>query len=245
MPCTTLLDIPVRASPDARHPAPGPLWLPSGAPCEYCCVLLARPRRPLRPSCSVRAPASTALSASTALGSWAFVSTQTGRWPPRSGRPCCARGSTASTGALLKAPPHVYGWCRTRWSCATLGKELKSNTGWRSPPGPCADGCMRWAGSGNGRSSWPKITIPSASSAWPRFGGMSNSCPADEVLVFADELDIHLLPKMGAAWMPKGSQVEVMTPGTERKTVFGWCLELCHGRDPPLPRPPQNQRALS
>jgi Homeodomain-like domain len=22
--------------------------------------------------------------------------------------------------ALLKAPPRAYGWCRTRWSCATL-----------------------------------------------------------------------------------------------------------------------------
>ena len=31
-------------------------------------------------------------------------------------------------------------------------------------------------------------------------------------MVFADnELDIHLLPKVGAAWMPQGTQAEVMT----------------------------------
>jgi len=40
---------------------------------------------------------------------------------------------------------------------------------------------------------------------------------AREVMVFADELDIHLLPKVGAAWMPKGSQEEVMTPGQKEK----------------------------
>ena len=40
---------------------------------------------------------------------------------------------------------------------------------------------------------------------------------AHEVMVFADELDIHLLPKVGAAWMPKGTQLEVMTPGQNAK----------------------------
>ncbi|HSU30624.1 MAG TPA: hypothetical protein VLJ11_05275 [Bryobacteraceae bacterium] len=34
-----------------------------------------------------------------------------------------------------------------------------------------------------------------------------------EVLLFADELDIPLLPKSGYQWMPQGTQVEVMTPG--------------------------------
>jgi transposase len=26
--------------------------------------------------------------------------------------------------ALLKAPPRAYGWCRTRWSCAALARDL-------------------------------------------------------------------------------------------------------------------------
>jgi hypothetical protein len=33
-------------------------------------------------------------------------------------------------------------------------------------------------------------------------------------MVFADELDIALLPNIGAAWMPKDTQLAVMTPGT-------------------------------
>ena len=31
--------------------------------------------------------------------------------------------------ALLKAPPRAYGWCRTRWSCATLALTLEAKRG--------------------------------------------------------------------------------------------------------------------
>jgi hypothetical protein len=45
-----------------------------------------------------------------------------------------------------------------------------------------------------------------------------------QALLFADELDIHLLPKSGYQWMPKGVQVEVLTPGKNRKCYLagGW-----------------------
>jgi hypothetical protein len=32
-------------------------------------------------------------------------------------------------GALLKTPPRAYGWCRTRWSGATLAAQLKVKHG--------------------------------------------------------------------------------------------------------------------
>jgi hypothetical protein len=31
-----------------------------------------------------------------------------------------------SLGALLKVTPRAYGWCCTRWSCATLAATLKA-----------------------------------------------------------------------------------------------------------------------
>ncbi len=34
---------------------------------------------------------------------------------------------TRSLGALLKKAPRAYGWCRTRWSCATLAMTLPLN----------------------------------------------------------------------------------------------------------------------
>ena len=50
-----------------------------------------------------------------------------------------------------------------------------------------------------------------------------------EAMVFADELDIHLLPKVGCAWMPKGSQVEVMTPGQNQQHYLAGALDPTTG----------------
>jgi hypothetical protein len=53
---------------------------------------------------------------------------------------------------------------------------------------------------------------------------------AHEVLVFADELDIHLLPQVGVAWLPKGSQEEVMTPGQNEKHYLAGALHSLRAR---------------
>ena len=39
-------------------------------------------------------------------------------------------------------------------------------------------------------------------------------------MVFADELDIHLLPKVGCAWTLKGTQVEVTTQAKIKSTIW-------------------------
>jgi hypothetical protein len=50
-----------------------------------------------------------------------------------------------------------------------------------------------------------------------------------EAMVFADELDIHRWPKVGYAWMPTGTQVEGMTPGTNEKPYLAGALDLVTG----------------
>jgi DDE superfamily endonuclease len=55
---------------------------------------------------------------------------------------------------------------------------------------------------------------------------------AGAALFFADELDIHLLPKIGSQWRPKGEQVEVMTPGTNEKRYLAGALAITTGRIP-------------
>jgi transposase len=51
-----------------------------------------------------------------------------------------------------------------------------------------------------------------------------------EKLFFADEMDIHLLPKLGYEWMPKGTQAEVMTPGKNRKMYLAAALDKLTGK---------------
>jgi putative transposase len=48
-------------------------------------------------------------------------------------------------------------------------------------------------------------------------------------MVFADELAIHLLPKVGCAWMPQGTQVAVMTPGQNQNHYLAGGLDLPTG----------------
>jgi hypothetical protein len=50
-----------------------------------------------------------------------------------------------------------------------------------------------------------------------------------EAMVFADALDIHLLPKVGCAWMPNGMHMPVMTPGTNAKRYLAGALALATG----------------
>jgi len=51
-----------------------------------------------------------------------------------------------------------------------------------------------------------------------------------EVLLFIDELDIHLLPKIGYEWMLKGTQTKVMTPGTNKKQYLAGALDYLTGK---------------
>jgi hypothetical protein len=56
-----------------------------------------------------------------------------------------------------------------------------------------------------------------------------DNLPAHEVMVFADELDLHLRPKDGAAWRPQGTQEEIMTPGTNEQPSLAGALQLAIG----------------
>jgi hypothetical protein len=50
------------------------------------------------------------------------------------------------------------------------------------------------------------------------------------MMVFADERAMHLLPTVGAAWRPQGTQGEVMTPGKNEKPSLAGALPLTTGQ---------------
>ena len=51
-------------------------------------------------------------------------------------------------------------------------------------------------------------------------------------LFFADELALRLLPKGGYQWLPKGAQVEGLTPGTNEKRYLAGALNIPTGAIP-------------
>lgn len=144
--------------------------------------------------------------------------------------PVCRAGLKRSLLALLKRAPSAFGWCRTRWSCACLAAELKTRRG----VSVSQETVRRWlhelgyvwkrarhVARDDDRERIPKLA---------RIRRLIEGLRPSEALFFADELDIHLLAKLGCEWMLKGTQVEVMTPGTNRKSYLAGALDFVTGK---------------
>jgi putative transposase len=131
--------------------------------------------------------------------------------------------------ALLNAPPRAYGWCRTRWSCATLALTLQTKRGITVS----AETMRRWVHEVGWVWKRAKLVAkdddPQRVTRLARIRYVFEQLTCVEAMVFADELDIHLLPKVGCAWMPKGTQLEVMTPGQNQKHYLAGALDLSTG----------------
>lgn len=131
--------------------------------------------------------------------------------------------------AILQSGPRVCGWCRTRWSCATIAVELYT----RRKITVSAETVRRWVHAVNWEWKRAKLRAkdddPERVEKLARIRYAFEQLRAGVTLFFADELDIHLLPKVGYQWMPKGTQVEVMTPGTNEKRYLGGALDITTG----------------
>jgi transposase len=131
--------------------------------------------------------------------------------------------------AILPSVPRLCGWCRTRWSCATIAVELYT----RRQIAVSAETMRRWLHELDWEWKRAKLSAkdddPQRVEKLARIRFAFEQLRTGATLFFADELDIHLLPKVGYQWMPKGTQVEVMTPGTNEKRYLGGALEITTG----------------
>jgi transposase len=131
--------------------------------------------------------------------------------------------------AILNSVPRLCGWCRTRWSCATIALELQARRGWVVS----AETVRRWLHALDWE--WKRAKLVAKDDDPQRVEKLARIRYAFEqlgpgvALFFADELDISLLPKVGYQWMPKGAQVEVLTPGTNEKRYLAGALDLTMG----------------
>lgn len=132
--------------------------------------------------------------------------------------------------ALLGKAPAAYGWCRTRWSCASLAAQLFVQRQVQVSSATLRRWLheMGWV--------WKRAKLVARDDdperltklAAIRFG--FENLGKQAALVFADEMDIHLLPKVGYQWMPKGEVVEVMTPGANEKRYLAAALDSLTGK---------------
>jgi transposase len=131
--------------------------------------------------------------------------------------------------ALLKAVPQAHGWCRTRWSGATLAMTLKAKRGIEVS----AETMRRWRHERGWVWTRAKLVArdddPHRVERLARIRFVFEQLKAYEAMVLADDLDIHLVPKVGAAWRPPGTQLAVMPPGTKAKHYLAGALDLTSG----------------
>ena len=131
---------------------------------------------------------------------------------------------------LVKHAPAAFGWCRTRSSCATLALELQTRRG----VSVSQDTIRRWLHELG--DVWTRARHgardddPERVTKLARIRSIIEGLLPSEALFFAAELAIHLLAKIGYAWTPQGTHVEVMTPGTNRKHYLAGALNYPTGR---------------
>jgi putative transposase len=118
---------------------------------------------------------------------------------------------------LAQKSPEDFGYFRTRWSCETLAEVLAWETGEHHSAETVRRGLHRlgfvW------RRPRPVVgpVDPEHAQKLANIQELLRTLPPNETAVFQDEVDIHLNPKIGSCWMPKGQQAEVVTPGNNVK----------------------------
>lgn len=136
---------------------------------------------------------------------------------------------------LLKAvaaSPQAYGYARPTWTQELLIAVLAERTGI-----PISVGTMsRLLKRLRARLGRPK---PNVECPWDkarkdrklrRLRRLARDLGPDEVLVYLDEVDIPLNPKIGLDWMLSGQQKPVRTPGQNQKRYLAGALDAHSGR---------------
>jgi putative transposase len=131
---------------------------------------------------------------------------------------------------LLHHTPRDFGFFRARGSCGLLAMLLWEQQGLRLSPETIRRGLHRM------EFAWrrPRPVVgprdPDHAAKLRRLRRLLASLPADETAVFQDEVDVHLNPKIGSCWMPRGQQAEVTTPGNNEKRHLAGSLHWRTGR---------------
>jgi transposase len=133
---------------------------------------------------------------------------------------------------VVKASPLDHGWRRPTWTRELLVATLLMKTRVRIHAGTMSI-ALRQIRARRGRPK-PTVRCPWPESSQKRrlraIRRLVDQLPPQEVVVYEDEVDIHLNPKIGLDWMVRGQQKEVVTPGKNVKRYLAGALDARTGR---------------
>jgi transposase len=133
-------------------------------------------------------------------------------------------------GTLVRMSPRELGYLRTRWSSELLAVELEK----RKDIAVHASTVRRWLRrlAIGWRRARPTLCIrdPRKSQRLRAIArALNDDDPRSEVF-YVDEADVDLNPRIGAAWMPRGYQEAVPTPGKNQKRYIAGALHAHTGK---------------
>jgi len=132
---------------------------------------------------------------------------------------------------VVKSSPQKHGWRRPTWTREMLVATLHRKTGVRIHVATMSKALKR-IGARRGRPK-PTVNCPWSKQAKNRrlqaIERLIADQPSDEVVVYEDEIDIHLNPKIGLDWMVRGQQKEVLTPGQNEKRYLAGAQDVRTG----------------
>lgn len=138
--------------------------------------------------------------------------------------------------------PTKYNYPRPTWTQELLITVMAERTGVRVSVGTMSRALRRIKGR-RGRPR-PRVGCPwkkAAKEARLRaIARLVRNCPPKDVVVYEDEVDIHLNPKIGLDWMNRGQQKAVMTPGKNEKRYLAGAKNARTGRLTCVERPLKN-----
>jgi putative transposase len=125
---------------------------------------------------------------------------------------------------VLRKRPRDFGFLRSRWCCAVVALLL----GRLHQVRVSRETVRRWLRQEQVVWRRPRPVLeredPDKAAIFQRLRDLLLNLPEDETVVFQDEVDINLNPKIGCMWMRQGQQAEVVTPGDNAKQYLAGSL---------------------
>jgi transposase len=113
--------------------------------------------------------------------------------------------------------PRDFGYCRSRWCCATLAVVLYDTRRVRASADTVRRALLARGMAWRRPRPVPGKHDPRRAYKLRKIRELLRDLPEDEAAVFQDEVDLNLNPEIGCMWMPVGEQAQVVTPGTNVK----------------------------
>lgn len=126
--------------------------------------------------------------------------------------------------------PRDFGFLRSRWCCEAVVALMLSE----HRTEVSRETVRRWLHRGNLVYRRPRPTVgPTDGEREAKLNALRTliaGLPADETVVFQDEVDINTNPKIGSMWMVKGQQAKVETPGNNEKRYLSGSIHWRTGQ---------------